>query len=252
MNKPAGAASPTAMTQAQTTGLVVDNNSVLQCRDLHKSYRQGPQRLAVLNGVNFSINSGERVAIVGASGAGKSTLLNMLGGLDLPTSGQVTVAGNDMTGLSEKQRGELRNRYLGFVYQFHHLLGEFSALENVAMPLLIRGGKTAQIQQSAADMLGKVGLQQRLQHKPAELSGGERQRVAIARALVTQPRCVLLDEPTGNLDHHTADAIHRLMDELNSQLSTSFIVVTHDLQLARKMDRCLTLVDGQLSEQSES
>jgi lipoprotein-releasing system ATP-binding protein len=226
----------------------LNTNTVIQCQDLYKSYREGPQQLVVLNGVNFSIQVGERVAIVGTSGAGKSTLLNMLGGLDVPTAGEVTVAGNNIANLNEKKRGELRNHYLGFVYQFHHLLGEFTALENVAMPLLIRGNKPAVIEPVAAEILGKVGLSQRLNHKPAELSGGERQRVAIARALVTQPKCVLLDEPTGNLDHHTAEAIHGLMTELNQQLATSFIVVTHDLQLANQMDRKLMLVDGQLKE----
>ena len=226
----------------------MDTNTVIQCKDLHKSYREGPQQLVVLDGVNFSIKTGERVAIVGTSGSGKSTLLNMLGGLDVPTAGEVIVAGNNIASLNEKKRGELRNHYLGFVYQFHHLLGEFTALENVAMPLLIRGEKPAAIEPVARDILAKVGLSQRLTHKPAELSGGERQRVAIARALVTQPKCVLLDEPTGNLDHHTAEAIHGLMTELNQQLATSFIVVTHDLQLADQMDRKLILVDGQLTE----
>jgi len=225
-----------------------EESVVLQCTNLTKIYQQGPHKLEVLQGISLTVAKGKRIATVGASGSGKSTILNMLGGLDTPSSGTVVVAGKDLTTLTEKQRGTIRNEYLGFVYQFHHLLGEFTALENVSMPLLIRGNKPAEISMVAKEMLEKVGLGQRLDHKPSELSGGERQRVAIARALVTKPQCVLLDEPTGNLDHHTAESIHQLMLELNKQLDTSFIIVTHDLTLAGQMDRQLTLNDGSLSE----
>ncbi|HWV14219.1 MAG TPA: lipoprotein-releasing ABC transporter ATP-binding protein LolD [Cellvibrio sp.] len=220
---------------------------VLSCREVSKDYGKGELSVRVLRGINMNIYAGERVAIVGASGSGKSTLLNILGGLDVPDSGEVSVAGQLLSKMNADERGRLRNQNLGFVYQFHHLLPEFTALENVAMPLLIGKSPTAVAQVKAADMLERVGLKHRLQHKPSELSGGERQRVAIARALVTAPACVLMDEPTGNLDTHSADAIQELMLELNQSIGTSFIVVTHDLRLAAKMDRTLTLSDGELA-----
>lgn len=221
---------------------------VLECRHLSKEYEIGPQRLKVLDGVNLALRKGERVAIVGSSGSGKTTLLNMLGGLDTPSEGEVWLAGQQMSALRESERAKLRNTGLGFVYQFHHLLAEFSALENVSMPLLIGTRPIDEVRARAEEMLGRVGLAARVGHKPAELSGGERQRVAIARALINHPACVLLDEPTGNLDQHTARSIQQLMLELSQSLKTAFLVVTHDLALASQMDRVLTLNEGRLQE----
>lgn len=222
---------------------------VLECRDLSKEYSVGPQTLRVLDEVQLRLLRGERVAIVGSSGSGKTTLLNMLGGLDTPTSGEVRLAGQQLSTLKEAERGRLRNEELGFVYQFHHLLPEFTALENVCMPLLIGKTPISECRERATAMLERVGLGERIGHKPAELSGGERQRVAIARALISQPACVLLDEPTGNLDQQTAESIQQLMLELSQTLQTAFLVVTHDLALAARMDRTFTLKQGQLREQ---
>lgn len=221
---------------------------VLTCEHLEKTYSQGPQEVQVLQDVNLKIETGDQVAIVGSSGSGKTTLLNLLGGLDLPTGGAVHVAGKNLAHVNETERGLLRNKYLGFVYQFHHLLGEFSALENVCMPLLISGMGIRSASEKARAMLRKVSLEQRVEHRPSELSGGERQRVALARALVTEPRCVLLDEPTGNLDRHTALEMQQLMAELNESLAISFVIVTHDERLADSMQRKLTLQDGTLHE----
>ncbi len=224
----------------------MSGEAVLECKDLSKWYTQGPQKLQVLDGIDLLVRPGERLAIMGSSGSGKTTLLNLLGGLDLPSNGTVLVAGKDLARLGEVERGRLRNRHLGFVYQFHHLLGEFSALENVCMPLLIGGVAGRDARERAEDMLGRVGLAERTRHKPSELSGGERQRVAIARALVTRPRCVLMDEPTGNLDRQTAESIHELMLSLNRESGTSFIVVTHDERLASATDRMFILDRGRL------
>lgn len=221
-------------------------NKSLQCDSLSKSYFQGQRETAVLKGLDLSVEQGELVAVVGSSGCGKSTFLHLAGGLDQPSSGKVVIDGTDLSKLSDKERAVFRNQHIGFIYQFHHLMMEFSALENVAMPLLIRGLKPKIAQEKAIKMLEQVGLKHRVEHLPSELSGGERQRVAIARALVTEPTLILADEPTGNLDVDTAEQVFQLLKDLNKKVKTSFVIVTHDLALASKMDRQLKLDHGKL------
>ena len=223
-------------------------NTILRCQQLGMIYSEGPNEVEVLSGVDLQIDKKERIAIVGASGSGKSTLLHLLGGLELPTAGSVWIDGQEMSGVSDKKRGDIRNQYLGFVYQFHHLLPEFTAVENVAMPLLIRGTDAARASAQAAELLTDIGLGHRLEHRPVELSGGERQRAAIARALVTSPGCVLADEPTGNLDHKTADTVFEMMLDLNQRCGTALVMVTHDLGLAGRMDKIYQLEDGILQQ----
>lgn len=225
----------------------MNNDFVISCSGLGKTFHDANMNINVLRAIDFNVSVGERVAIVGASGSGKSTLLHLLGGLDKPSAGQVMINNQNISRMSEAKKSRFRNQNLGFVYQFHHLLPEFTAMENVAMPLLIRGVNTAEAKKQAIDMLSSVGLQDRVKHKPGELSGGERQRAAIARALVTKPKCVLADEPTGNLDSKTADKVYHMMLELNASLHTSFVVVTHDEQLAAKMDKVYRLEAGELT-----
>lgn len=224
----------------------MSENVVLECRSVVRQFREGSSMLEVLRGVDLRIRSGERVAIIGASGSGKTTLLQIMGGLDDPTSGEVTIDGASIADSDEATKGKLRNRYIGFVYQFHHLLPEFTAQENVALPLMIRRLSKESAMQDAAQLLERVGLGQRLEHKPGELSGGERQRAAVARALITRPKLVLADEPTGNLDAGNGEHVLGLMLELNRELETSLIVVTHDHSIAARMDRVLVLENGQL------
>ncbi|OGT65910.1 MAG: lipoprotein releasing system, ATP-binding protein [Gammaproteobacteria bacterium RIFCSPLOWO2_02_47_7] len=225
----------------------MNNQIVLSCLNLEKSFHDATIEVDVLQGVNLEIMRGDRIAIVGSSGSGKSTLLHLLGGLDVPSKGEIRILDNEFSSLSETERGQLRNRSMGFVYQFHHLLPEFTALENVALPLLIRDNNVELAGDAAAELLTRVGLGNRLLHKPGEMSGGERQRAAIARALVTQPQCILADEPTGNLDEHTAAQVFNIMLELNQDYGTSLIMVTHNLALARKMDKIYELHEGKLN-----
>ena len=224
------------------------NKMILECRDVSKSYSDGALNVQVLNHLSFQVAAGQSVSIVGASGSGKSTLLHILGGLDEPSTGTIQLMGQDLSQLNQKQLGELRNQYLGFVYQFHHLLPEFSALENVMMPLLIGKKPKAEAEAQAVAMLEKVGLNQRMLHRPSELSGGERQRAAIARALVTPPACLLADEPTGNLDRKNAQNVLDMMLDLKNELGTSLVVVTHDDELAARFERVMTMADGCLQD----
>jgi len=222
---------------------------VIDCRQVTRTYSEGPEKLTIFSDISLQVAAGETVAIVGSSGAGKTTLLNLLGGLDRPSSGQISICGEDIHRLSESGRARFRNQHLGFVYQFHHLLPEFSALENVMMPCALGGMKVSDARQKAERFLAQVGLSERLAHKPGELSGGERQRVAIARALVNEPQCVLMDEPTGNLDEHTGEGVRKLIESLRDELGISFVMVTHDMTMARSLGRVLRLEQGRLIQE---
>ncbi len=223
---------------------------VIDCRQVTRTYSEGPEKLTIFSDISLEVTPGETVAIVGSSGAGKTTLLNLLGGLDRPSSGKIEICGQNIHQLSEAGRARFRNRHLGFVYQFHHLLPEFTALENVMMPCALGGHTLAKARQKAEALLERVGLAERMRHKPGELSGGERQRVAIARALVNEPECVLMDEPTGNLDQHTGEGVRALIEELRDQSGIAFIVVTHDMSMARSLGRVLRLEQGRLIQEA--
>lgn len=225
-----------------------DQVPVLEAQGVTRRFRDGALKVSVLTGIDFRVNAGEKVAIVGSSGSGKSTLLHLLGGLDVPNEGSVSICGQGMSDLNDADRGRLRNRSVGFIYQFHHLLPEFSALENVALPMVMGGASVADANHRAADLLTRVGLGERVAHKPGEMSGGERQRTAIARALVNHPQLILADEPTGNLDQETAESVYQELLSLNQELGTALVVVTHDMALAKRMDRVVQMANGQLSE----
>ncbi|WP_417567089.1 lipoprotein-releasing ABC transporter ATP-binding protein LolD [Marinobacter sp.] len=229
---------------------MADSPLVIDCRQVTRTYSEGPEKLTIFSDISLEVSPGETVAIVGSSGAGKTTLLNLLGGLDKPSSGQISICGKDIHRLSEAGRARFRNRYLGFVYQFHHLLPEFSALENVMMPCVLGGMSVGDARNKAESILSRVGLAERLSHKPGELSGGERQRVAIARALVNEPDCVLMDEPTGNLDEHTGEGVRSLIESLRDQLGIAFVMVTHDMKMARSLGRVLRLEQGRLIQEA--
>ncbi len=235
---------------SKENGYMHETAPVIDCRQVTRTYSEGPETLTIFSDISLQVAAGETVAIVGSSGAGKTTLLNLLGGLDRPSSGQISICGNDIHRLSEAGRARFRNKNLGFVYQFHHLLPEFSALENVMMPCALGGMAVSAAKEKAEGFLAQVGLAERLAHKPGELSGGERQRVAIARALVNEPQCVLMDEPTGNLDEHTGEGVRKLIESLRDELGISFVMVTHDMKMARSLGRVLRLEQGRLVQEA--